>query len=95
MVVAEHSAEMCPEGIVRPKPFTPKLEASLRKSGVKVVDGYVDGPGHIWYLILEADDYSTFNTAVEPLRLIGTVHTSPVMKLSEALAWAKKIGMQE
>lgn len=96
MIVAEHTSENCPGGIVRPdKQFTAKLDESMRKSGVKVVEGYLDGPGHVWYFILEADDNTALSNAVEPLRLVGNVRISPVMKYSEGVAWAKNIGIQE
>ena len=96
MIVAEHTAENCPGGMVRPdKQFTAKLDESMMKSGVKVIEGYLDAPGHVWYFILEANDNTALSNAVEPLRLIGNVRISPVMKYSEGVTWAKKIGIQE
>ena len=45
MVVAKHSAELCPGGVVRPdKGFTAKVEESMKKSGVKEIAGYMDAP---------------------------------------------------
>jgi len=96
IIVAKHTAEMCPGGIIRPdKEFTAKLDESMRKSGVKVVEGYLDAPGHVWYFVVEADDNTALNNAVEKLRLIGDVQMAPVMKFSEGVAWAKKIGIQK
>jgi hypothetical protein len=96
MIVAEHTAENCPGGIVRPdKQFTAKLDESMKKSGVKVVEGYLDGPGHVWYFIVDANDNTALSNAVEPLRLVGAVRIFPVMKFSEGVAWAKKIGIQK
>ena len=96
MVVAKHSAELCPGGTVRPdKGFTVKVEESMKKSGVKEIEGYLDGPGHVWYFVLETDDNTALNNAVEPLRLVGEVTITPVLKFSEAVAWAKKIGIQK
>jgi hypothetical protein len=96
MIVAEHTAETCPGGIIRPdKQFTAKLDECMKKSGVKVVEGYLDGPGHVWYFILDTDDNTALNNAVEPLRLVGNVRIVPVMKFSEGVAWAKKIGIQK
>jgi hypothetical protein len=96
IVIAKHSAELCPGGIVKPdKGFTAKLDESMKKSGVKVVAGYLDGPGHVWYFVLETDDNTALSNAVEPLRLVGEVKVTPVMKFSEAVAWAKKIGIQK
>jgi len=96
IIVAKHTAEACPGGIMRPdKQFTAKLDDSMRKSGVKVVEGYLDAPGHVWYFAIETDDNTALNNAVEPLRLIGDVNIAPVMKFSEGVAWAKKIGIQK
>jgi hypothetical protein len=96
IIVAEHSAENCPGGLTRTdKQFTAKLDESLKKSGVKVVEGYLDAPGHVWYFILDANDTSALNNAVEPFRIIGTVRISPVLKYSEGVSWAKDIGIQE
>lgn len=96
MIVAEHTAETCPGGTIRPdKQFMDKTVESVRKSGVKLVEGYLDGPSHVFYLIVEANDNTAINNAVEPLRLVGTARISPVMRFSESVAWAKKIGIQE
>jgi uncharacterized protein with GYD domain len=96
MIIAEHTAETCPGGTIRPdKEFTAKLDKSMKNSGAKVIEGYLDGPGHVWYFVVEADDNTALNNAVEPLRLAGNVRITPVMKFSEAVAWARKIGIQK
>ena len=96
MIVAKHNAENCPGGIVRPdKQFTAKLDESMKKSGVKVVEGYLDAPGHVWYFILDTNDATALSNAVEPFRLVGNVQISPVMKYSEGVDWARKIGIQK
>ena len=96
MIVARHTAELCPGGVVRPdKEFTAKIEESMKKSGVKEIAGYLDAPGHVYYFILETDDNAALNNAVEPLRLIGEVTITPVLKFLEAVVWAKKIGIQK
>jgi len=96
VIVAEHNAENCPGGIIRPdKQFTAKVDESMKKSGVKVVEGYLDAPGHVWYFILDANDAASLSNAVEPFRLVGTVRISPVMKYSEGVTWAKNIGIQK
>ena len=54
MIVARHTAELCPGGVVRPdKEFTAKIEESMKKSGVKEIAGYLDAPGHVYYFVLE------------------------------------------
>jgi hypothetical protein len=96
MIVARHTAELCPGGVVRPdKEFTVKIEKSMKKSGVKEIAGYLDAPGHVYYFVLETDDNAALNNAVEPLRLVGEVTIAPVLKFSEAVAWAKQIGIQK
>jgi hypothetical protein len=96
MIVARHTAELCPGGVVRPdKEFTAKIEESMKKSGVKEIAGYLDAPGHVYYFVLETDDNAALNNATEPLRLVGEVTITPVLKFSEAVVWAKKIGIQK
>ena len=96
MIVARHTAELCPGGVVRPdKGFTAKIEESMKKSGVKEIAGYLDAPGHVYYFVLETDDNAVLNNAVEPLRLVGEVTITPVLKFLEAVVWAKKIGIQK
>jgi hypothetical protein len=96
MIVARHAAELCPGGAVPPdKEFTAKIEKSMKKSGVKEIAGYLDAPGHVYYFVLESDDNVALNNAVEPLRIVGDVTITPVLKFSEAVAWAKKIGIQK
>jgi len=97
MIVAKHSIENCPGGVVRPdKEFIKKTEESMKKSGVKLIDGYMDAPGHVFYFVLEANDNATLNLALEPLRLVGEVIITPVMKFfKEGYDWGKKIGIQE
>ncbi len=57
VIVAEHTVENCPGGLIRPdKQFAAKLDESMKKSGVKVVEGYLDAPGHVWYFVLDAND---------------------------------------
>ena len=87
---------MCPGGIVRPdKAFSKKIEASMKTSGVKLVEGYMDAPSHVFYFVVESDDNKALNNAVEPLRLVGEVTIRPVLKFSENLNWARSIGIQK
>ena len=97
MIVAKHTVEMCPGGNVKPdKEFIKKTEESMKRSGVKLIDGYMDAPGHVFYFVLEAADNAVLNIAVEPLRLIGEVKIIPVMKFfKEGSDWAKAIGIQK
>lgn len=97
MIVAKHTIENCPGGIVRPdKEFIKKTEESVKKSGVNLIDAYMDGPGHVFYFVIETTDNIALNMAVEPLRLVGDVMITPVMRFfKEGYDWGKKIGIQE
>jgi hypothetical protein len=97
MIVARHIAELCPGGNVRPdKEFIKKTEESIKKSGVKLIDGYMDAPGHVFYFVLETADNTALNIAVEQLRLVGEVTITPVLKFfKEGSDWAKKMGIQK
>lgn len=97
MIVAKHTVENCPGGVVRPdKEFIKKTEESMKKSGVELINAFMDAPGHVFYFVLDADDDASINTAVEPLRLVGEVKITPVMKFfKEGSEWAKKIGIQK
>jgi len=95
MVVHKHTAEMCPAGMVRPdKEFAIKLEEQFKKAGVNLIEGYFDGPGHEWFYVIEADDIAKIATAMMPL-YIGENRIIPVMKYSDSLALARKIGFQK
>ncbi|MGA2682243.1 MAG: DUF3303 family protein [Candidatus Bathyarchaeia archaeon] len=97
MVVAKHTVEFCPGGIARPdKEFIKKTGESMKMSGVKLIDGYMDAPGHVFYFVLETDDNTALNIAVEQFRLVGDVTITPVLKFfKEGSDWAKKIGIQK
>jgi hypothetical protein len=86
---------MCPGGSVRPdREFITKLEEQISKAEVRLIEGYVDGPGHEFYFIVEADDSVVLNNALEQLRLVGDNRIAPVMKFSDTVAWARKMGIQ-
>jgi hypothetical protein len=96
MIIARHSAELCPGGVVRPnKEAMGKVEEAMNGPGVKVVEGYLDGPGHAFYFVVETNDNVALNNALEPLRHIGEVDITPVLKLSDARMWLKEIGIQK
>ncbi len=95
MIVAKHTPEDCPGGPVRPdKDFLAKVVEHVENSDVSVTEIYLDAPGHVYFLIVDANDNEALNTALEPFRLVGKVKTHPVLKLSDAIAWTKKIGIQ-
>ena len=97
IVYHRHTAEMCPGEKVHPDPnFMTKLAEQGKTSGVKIIEGYIDGPGHQFYLVVEADDSTKLNSAIEQLRLVGDINDIvPVLKFSDAVNWAQKAGIQK
>ena len=88
---------MCPGGKVHPdREFLMKIEEQSKAAGIKLIEGYIDGPGHQFYLVVEADDSAKLNSAIEQLRLVGDINDIvPVLKFSDAVTWARKAGIQE
>jgi hypothetical protein len=88
---------MCPGGKVHPdKEFLTKLEEQGKTAGVTIIEGYIDGLGQQFYLVVEADDSKKLNKAIEQLRLVGDINDIvPVLKLSDAVTWARKAGIQQ
>jgi hypothetical protein len=94
MIVAKHTAELCPGGVVRPdKEFTSKVVGAMNSSGVKLIAGYLNAPNHMFYFVVEAIDVVALNNAVEPLRVVGDVEICPVLEFSDADAWLKNTGI--
>ena len=95
MVIAKHTAEDCPGGLVRrDEDFIAKVVEHVERSGITLAEAYTDAPGHVWFLLVDANDNEALNTALEPFRLVGKVKVHPVLKLSDMTAWAKRIGIQ-
>jgi hypothetical protein len=91
----KHSAETCPAGTVHPdKEFTNKLEDQIKTSGVRVVDGYLDGPGHRFYFVIEADTTQQILSFAVPMISVGETNIHSVLKWSDAIATSRKLGMQ-
>jgi hypothetical protein len=97
VVYHRHTAEMCPGGKVHPdKEFMTKMAEQIKDAGVTLIEGYIDGPGHQFYLVVEADDSGKLNRAIEQLRLVGDVNDIvPVLTFSDAVTWARKAGIQQ
>lgn len=95
MVHHRHTAEMCPAGKVRPdKEFAARLDEQIRQAGVKFIEGYIDGLGHEFYFVIETDDIAKLYAATKEL-FIGENKIVPVNKFSDAIALAKKLGLQK
>ncbi len=92
----QHSAETCPAGSIHPdKDFIDKFDAQIKSSGVRVVEGYLDGPGHRFYFIFEADSAQQILGFAVNLIGIGQTDVHPVLKWSDAVATSRKLGMQK
>jgi uncharacterized protein with GYD domain len=91
-----HAAEACPAGTVHPdKNFANSLNKAAKETGVKLVEGFVDGPGHHIYLVVEADDNAQLYNFAAPLMNVGVTRVAPVMKWSSAIDAARKGGRQK
>lgn len=92
----KHTAETCPAGkLHRDENFTKNLEEQVKKTGVKLIEGYLDGPGHHFYFIIEADSAAQILQFSAPtLNPIGETHVRPVLKWSEAVSELRKIGLK-
>jgi len=94
MIVAKHTADDSPGGHVSPdKDFFTKVVEHVERSGVTLTEMYSDAPGHVFFLVVDANDNEALNSALEPFRLVGKVKVHPVLKQSEAVAWTKKMGI--
>jgi hypothetical protein len=92
----KHSAENCPAGTVRPdKELFSKLETRAKTSGVRFIEAYLDGPGHHFYFIVEAETTEQILNFAIPYLGIGDTKATPVLKWSEALAISRKLGLQK
>jgi hypothetical protein len=79
--------------------FIANVVENVERSGVTLTEAYTDAPGHVWFLVVDANDNEALNIALEQFRLeqfrlVGMVKVPPVLKLSDTTAWAKKIGIQ-
>ena len=74
--------------------FIANVVENVERSGVTLTEAYTDGPGHVWFLVVDANDNEALNIALEQFRLVGMVKVHPGLKLSDTTAWAKKVGIQ-
>jgi hypothetical protein len=73
--------------------FAKNLEDQVKKSGVKVIEGYFDGPGHHFYYVVEAENATQIlQFSATTLIPIGETKVAPVLKWSEA---ASAVGRME
>jgi hypothetical protein len=80
----EHSPDLCPSD--DPAPVHKLVdEDHIKESGVKVLGSYVAPPEHVFFLVLEADDYGQVVRYLRPLMKIGTPDIVPVLTLAESL----------
>jgi hypothetical protein len=74
--------------------FIANVVENVERFGVTLTEAYTDATGHVWFLVVGANDNEALNIALEQFRLVGMVKVHPVLKLSDTTAWAKKIGIQ-
>lgn len=91
MVVHKHMAEMCLEGIIHNHPeFATELDECLKESGVKCIEGYLNGPSHEFRFVIETDGTAKLWTALIQLLGRGNNQIVPVLTSSDAVKLAKK-----
>jgi hypothetical protein len=91
-----HAAEHCPGGTIRPyKEFTNDLNKAANANDVKIVEGYLDGPGHHLYFVVEAKDPAQIFTFATPLMSVGHTRVAPVMKWNKSAEVSRKLGRQK
>ena len=91
-----HAAEHCPAGTIRPyKEFTSDLNKAAAANDVKIIEGYVDGPGHHLYFVVEAKDPVQLYSFALPLLNIGSTRVAPIMKWNKAIEVTKRLGRQK
>ena len=92
----KHTAVTCPAGKIHHEDdFLQNFDAQAKKSGLKFVEGYLDGPGHQFYFIAEADNAAQIYEFAVPLIRIGETKVTPVLKWSEAMSVSRKVGLQK
>jgi uncharacterized protein DUF3303 len=93
----KHTADLCPAGILHPdREFLMKVEEKAKSSGIRLVDAYLDGPGHHFYFVVEAEKSEQLATFITPLLTqIGESKSVPVLRWAEATSFARRIGIQK
>jgi len=73
-----------------------KVEEKAKNSGIHLIEAYLDGPGHHFYFVAEADKIEQLYTFITPLMTqIGESRIVPVLRWAEARAVAQKLGVQK
>lgn len=91
-----HTAETCPGGTIRPyKEFTNDLNKAATANVVKIVEGYVDGPGHHIYFVVEAKNPAQIFSFAMPLLSVGSTRVAPGMKWNKSAEVSRKLGRQK
>ena len=89
-IVHTHTVENCParspEAI---KPATVWWQALKKTPGVKVMSGVVSPLDHTFWIVVEADNYSTLMRSMGHLVSVGTGTITPVLNLDESFPMAE------
>lgn len=74
-----HSGHSCPfhDPDVVGKTFA-KVVADTEESGLKLLGGYADAPGHAMYFVVDADDARQIQTFLDPIIDMGDADIRPV-----------------
>lgn len=97
IIDSKHTAETCPGGKIHPdKEWSNNFQKIADQSKLKIVEGYLDAPGHRFFFVVEASDVSQLNELIIPTLVpISDTKVTPVMKWSEAVALVRKTGAQD
>jgi len=89
-VVHTHTVETCPAGSPERTKLANNWWQALKKtSGVKVLAGYVSPLDHVFYIAVEADNYTALAKGLGPLLSFGTGRIIPVLTLDQAFPLAE------
>jgi hypothetical protein len=89
-VTHTHTHETCPAGIQdRMDDFNGFLESLKSSTNVKVHGAFVVPLQHIFYFILEADDFGEVSRLLGPIMTLGSGEVTPVLTFDVAAPMAE------
>ena len=81
-VTHTHTSEVCPGGsperLLDFNEFLARLKAA---PGIKVMSGHVSPIQHVFYFLIESDDFNAVTSALGPLNSLGSGEVTPVLTL--------------
>jgi len=88
-VTHTHSYQTCPAHNPEIKSQIANALQTASEKGVELKMVTVDGPGHVFFMLLEADSYEAIMNFFEPLLEIGDADIRPVMDFAAVLDLSK------